>query len=275
MAYTGDLGFDYGDYSVNPGGFTYPTGDFSGGFSMGDLGVNYEDYNVNNPFAKAQSGGGFFDQFGRFIGFANKAIPGIARTVSAVKDITNPQDSPGIFNPDVTRKSKEEIDKERVKTLGDIQAAFTRIAGTTGISSQDAVKGYLAEFGPALDKITAQGRFDLEKDPDISKQYAQLNVRIPEIQEQYSALNNPRFAAAYKAPDAVASVDINKIEEAMKLGPAYKAQYSYDDPESLRLIEGDIYRPKKISEFYASDPNLNSFMVSATDPTVQDLTRYS
>jgi len=275
MAYTGDLGFDYGDYSVNPGGFTYPTGDFSGGFSMGDLGVNYEDYNVNNPFAKAQSGGGFFDQFGRFIGFANKAIPGIARTVSAVKDITNPQDSPGIFNPNVQRESTEKIKKEADETYAKIREVFTQIAGTTGISTPDAVKGYLAEFGPALDKITTQGRFDLEKDPDISKQYAQLNVRIPKIQEQYSALNNPRFAAAYKAPDAVASMDTDAIKNVMTLGPAYKAQYSYDDPESRRLIEGDIYRSKKISEFYANDPNLNSFMVSATDPTIQDLTRYS
>jgi len=222
---------------------------------------------------QSNSGGGFFDQFGRFIGFANKAIPGIARTVSAVKDITNPRDSSGIFNPDVVRESKKGIDEERVKTLGDIQAAFTRIAGATGISTQDAVKGYLAEFGPALDKINTQGRFDLEKDPDISKQYAQLNVRIPEIQRQYSTLNNPGFAAAYKAPDAVASIDINKIEEAMKLGPAYKEQYSYEDPESQKNIYGRRNAIGDIASFYANDPNLNNFMVSASD--IEKFTNYS
>lgn len=271
MAYTGGFGvdttgIDFGDtFLPGAGSPSYGTYDFLPRSQFPE-----DFYNT-----QSNSGGGFLDQFGRVLGFANKAIPGAARAWGAVQDIINPKDSPGIFNPDVTRKSKEEIDKERVKTLGDIQAAFTRIAGTTGISSQDAVKGYLAEFGPALDKITAQGRFDLEQYPDIDRGYLQFKKRADETIEDYSALNNPRFAAAYKAPDAVASIDINKIEEAMKLGPAYKAQYSYDDPESLRLIEGDIYRPKKISEFYANDPNLNSFMISATDPTVQDLTRYS
>jgi len=271
MAYPGDLGFDYGDYSVNPGGFTYPTGDFSGGFSMGDLGVNYEDYNVNNPFAKAQSGGGFLDQFGRVVKFATGAIPGVARSIGAIGDI---RDISGL-DPNVQRKSKEEIDKERVKTLGDIQAAFTRIAGTTGISTQDAVKGYLAEFAPALDKISAQGRFDLEQYPDIDRGYLQFKKRADETIEDYSALNSPRFAAAYKAPDAVASVDTNAIKNVMTLGPAYKEQYSYEDPESQKNIYGRRNAIGDIASFYANDPNLSNFMVSATDPNIQNLMNYS
>jgi hypothetical protein len=103
----GDLGFNYGDYSVNPGGFTYPTGDFSGGFSMGDLGVNYGDYNVNNPFAKAQSGGGFFNQASQIVGRLGRLIPGITNIAKAYQDIAGvgAQQSPGIFNKQLTQES--------------------------------------------------------------------------------------------------------------------------------------------------------------------------
>ena len=271
MAYTGGFGvdttgIDFGDtFLPGAGSPSYGTYDF----------LPRSQFPENFYNTQSNSGGGFLDQFGRVLGFANKAIPGAARAWGAVQDIINPKDSPGIFNPDVTRKSKEEIDKERVKTLGDIQAAFTRIAGTTGISSQKAVEGYLAEFGPALDKINAQGRFDLEQYPDIDRGYLQFKKRADETIEDYSALNSPRFAAAYKAPDAVASVDVNAIEKVMKLGPAYKEQYSYEDPESQKNIYGRRNAIGDIASFYANDPNLNSFMVSATDHTVQDLTRYS
>ena len=69
----------------------------------------------------------------------------------------------------------------------------------------------------------------------------------------------------------MASIDTNEIEKVMKLGPAYKAQYSYDDPESLRLIK-DTDTLNNITAFYA-DPRLNDFMVSARG--IQDLTNYS
>jgi hypothetical protein len=273
MAYTGDLGFDYGDYSVNPGGFTYPTGDFSGGFSMGDLGVNYEDYNVNNPFAKAQSGGGFFNQFGQFVDKAGKLIPQIGRIAGAVREFTNPQDDSGIFNPRLQEETTKKIDTRSVETFDKIGQVFKDIAGITGVSTKDAVDYYKKAFDLEINKIGTQGRADLEKDPDISKQYATLGFRIAKDRELNSLLNNERYRFAYTRPDAVAPVDTDAIKNVMTLGPAYKEQYSYEDQA------GDIYGRRNaignIASFYANDPNLNQYMVSATDPNIQNLMNYS
>ena len=275
MAYTGDLGFNYGDYSVNPGGFTYPTGDFSGGFSMCDLGVNYEDYNVNNPFAKAQSGGGFFNQFGQFVDKAGKIIPQIGRIAGAVRDFTNPQDDPGIFNTRLQEETTKKIDTRSAETFDKIGQVFKDIAGVTGVSTEDAVQQYYKQFSDTMDDLNKVARTDLTEDPDISKQYAQLAARIPEIQKQYSGLNNDRFTAAYKAPNAVAPIDANAIRNVMTLGPAYKDQYSYEDPESQGNIYGRRNAIGDIASFYANDPNLSNFMVSATDPNIQNLMNYS
>jgi hypothetical protein len=270
MAYTGGFGvdttgIDFGDtFLPSAGSSTY-------GYDFNPRSQFPEDfYNT-----QSNSGGGFFDQFGRFIGGVNKAIPGISRTVGAVRDIINPQDSPGVFNPNVQRESTEKIKKEADETYAKIQDVFTRIAGTTGVSTEDAVQQYYKQFSDTMSGLTAQGRADLKEDPDISKQYAQLNVRIPEIQRQYSTLNNPRFAAAYKAPDAVASIDTNAIKNVMTLGPAYKEQYSYEDPESQKNIYGRRNAIGDIASFYANDPSLSNFMVSATDPNIQNLMNYS
>lgn len=275
MAYTGDLGFNYGDYSVNPGGFTYPTGDFSGGFSMGDLGVDYGDYNVNTPFTKAQSGGGFINQFGQFVNKAGQLIPQIGKIAGAVGDIARigSQGDPGIFNTNVQRESTDKIKKEQEKTYADIQGVFKNIAGVTGVSTEDAVQQYYKQFSNAIEGLTAQGRSDLREDPDISKQYATLRNRITQDQTQYSNLNNPRFAAAYKAADAVASINPDAIKNVMTLGPAYKEQYSYEDPESQKNIYGRRNAIGDIASFYANDPNLNQYMVSAGN--TQELMNYS
>lgn len=277
MAYTGDLGFNYGDYSVNPGGFTYPTGDFSGGFSIGDLGVDYGDYNVNNPFAKAQSGGGFINQFGQFVNKAGQLIPQIGKIAGAARDIAGvgAQNDPGIFNPEFVKASTEKIDTRSAETFDKIGQVFKNIAGVTGVSTEDAVRQYTEAFPRALEAITTQGIAGLREKPDISEQYATLRNRITQDQTQYSNLNNPRFAAAYKAADAVASIDPNAIKNVMTLGPAYKEQYSYEDPESQKNIYGRRNAIGDIASFYANDPNLNQYMVSATDRNIQDLMNYS
>ena len=270
MTYTGGFGvdttgIDFGDtFLPGAGSPTYGTYDFLPRSQFPE-----DFYNT-----QSNSGGGFFDQFGRFMGYATQALPGIARTVNAVKDITNPRDAPGIFNPDFQRESTEKLDKERVKTYADIQDAFKRIAGVTGVSTEDAVQQYYKQFSDTMDKITTQGRADLREDPDISKQYATLGNRITKDQAQYSNLNNLRYTGAYKAADAVDPINPNAIKDVMTLGPAYKEQYSYEDPESRQNIYGRRNAIGDIASFYANDPNLNQYMVSATDRNIQDLMNY-
>ena len=271
MAYPGGFGvdttgIDFGDtFLPGAGSPTYGTYDFLPRSQFPEESISYNFYD-----AQSNPGGGFFNKFGQFVNQAGQFITPIGKLAGAVGDIARigSQGDSGIFNPNVREKSTKEIKEERDKTYADIQKVFGDIAGVTGVSTEDAVQQYYKQFSDTMDKLTTQGRADLDKDPDISKQYAQLNVRVPEIQKQYSALNNPRFAAAYKAAGAVDPVDTNAIKNVMTLGPAYKEQYSYEDPESKRNIYGRDGRDGRrnamedIASFYANDPNLNNSLIS-------------
>ena len=255
----GDLGFNYGDYSVNPGGFTYPTGDFSGGFSMGDLGVNYGDYNVNNPFAKAQSGGGFFNQAGQIVDRFGGLIPGITNIAKAYQDIAGvgAQQSPGIFNKQLTQESLDKINTERKNTSEQIAATFGRIAGLTGKNIPDAVNEYIAAFNKYMPEAEAKGLGQIAEAPRIDTE--RLKNTIDQSNTQYSNLYNPRYQAASKAPDTVA-INTQAIKDVMSFSPANLELLNYDNPRS----QGSIYnRPDanaNLAQFYAGNQAVNDLM---------------
>jgi len=258
----GDLGFNYGDYSVNPGGFTYPTGDFSGGFSMGDLGVNYGDYNVNNPFAKAQSGGGFFNQAGQFVDSLGRLIPGITNIAKAYQDIAGvgAQQSPGIFNKQLTQESLDKINTERENTTKQIAATFERIAGLTGKKIPDAVNEYVAAFNKYMPEAEQKGLTQIATPPEIATEYGRLKNRVDESNTQYSTLLNPRYQAAYKAPDAVAPINTQDIKDVMSFSPANRELYNYSDPQSQRNIYGRPDANANLAQFYAGNQAVNDLM---------------
>lgn len=258
----GDLGFNYGDYSVNPGGFTYPTGDFSGGFSMGDLGVNYGDYNVNNPFAKAQSGGGFFNQAGQFVDSLGRLIPGVTNIAKAYQDIAGvgAQQSPGIFNKQLTQESLDKINKERENTTKQIAATFERIAGLTGKKIPDAVNEYVAAFNKYMPEAEQKGLTQIATPPEIATEYGRLKNRVDESNTQYSTLLNPRYQAAYKAPDAVAPINTQAIKDVMSFSPANRELYNYSDPQSQRNIYGRPDANANLAQFYAGNQAVNDLM---------------
>lgn len=276
MAYPSDFGvdtsgIDFGDtFLPGAGSPTYGTYDF---LPRDKFSANFYDNFYN---AQSNPGGGFFNQFGQFVNKAGQLVPQIGKIAGAVGDIARigSQGDPGIFGTNVTESTKK-IKEEQYKTFGDIQKTFETIAGVTGVSTKDAVQQYYKQFSNAIEGLTAQGRSDLREKPDISEQYATLRNRITQDQTQYSNLNNPRFAAAYKAADAVASINPDAIKNVMTLGPAYKEQYSYEDPESQRAKYGRGNAIGDIASFYANDPNLNQYMVSATDRNIQDLMNYS
>ena len=255
----GDLGFNYGDYSVNPGGFTYPTGDFSGGFSMGDLGVNYGDYNVNNPFAKAQSGGGFFNQAGQFVGGLGRLIPGITNIAKAYQDIAGvgAQQSPGIFNKQLTQESLKEINTERKNTSEQIAATFGRIAGLTGKNIPDAVNEYIAAFNKYMPEAEAKGLGQIAEAPRIDTE--RLKNTIDQSNTQYSNLYNPRYQAASKAPDTVA-INTQAIKDVMSFSPANLELLNYDNPRSQGSIYGPPDANANLAQFYAGNQAVNDLM---------------
>ena len=258
----GDLGFNYGDYSVNPGGFTYPTGDFSGGFSMGDLGVNYGDYNVNNPFAKTQSGGGFFNQAGQFVDGLGRLIPGVTNIARAYQDIAGvgAQESPGIFNKQLTQESLDKINTERENTTKQIAATFERIAGLTGKNIPDAINEYVAAFNKYMPEAEAKGLGQIAKAPELDPEYGRLKNRVDESNTQYSTLLNPRYQAAYKAPDAVAPINTQAIKDVMSFSPANRELYNYSDPQSQRNIYGRPDANANLAQFYAGNQAVNDLM---------------
>ena len=255
----GDLGFNYGDYSVNPGGFTYPTGDFSGGFSMGDLGVNYGDYNVNNPFAKAQSGGGFFNQASQIVGRFGGLIPGITNIAKAYQDIAGvgAQQSPGIFNKQLTQESLKEINTERKNTSEQIAATFGRIAGLTGKNIPDAVNEYIAAFNKYMPEAEAKGLGQIAEAPRIDTE--RLKNTIDQSNTQYSNLYNPRYQAASKAPDTVA-INTQAIKDVMSFSPANLELLNYDNPRSQGSIYGPPDANANLAQFYAGNQAVNDLM---------------
>lgn len=258
----GDLGFNYGDYSVNPGGFTYPTGDFSGGFSMGDLGVNYGGYNVNNPFSKAQSGGGFFNQAGQFVDSLGRLIPGVTNIAKAYQDIAGvgAQQSPGIFNEQLTQKSLDKINTERENTTKQIAATFERIAGLTGKKIPDAINEYVAAFNKYMPEAEQKGLTQIATPPEIATEYGRLKNRVDESNTQYSTLLNPRYQAAYKAPDAVPPINTQDITDVMSFSPANRELYNYSDPQSQRNIYGRPDANANLAQFYAGNQAVNDLM---------------
>ena len=256
----GDLGFNYGDYSVNPGGFTYPTGDFSGGFSMGDLGVNYGDYNVNNPFAKAQSGGGFFNQAGQFVDDFKRFIPSVTNIAKAYQDMAGvgAQQAPGIFNEQLTQKSLKEINTERKNTSEQIAATFGRIAGLTGKNIPKEIDKYIEAFGEYMTEAEAKGLGQIAEAPRIDTE--RLKNTIDQSNTQYSTLSNPRYKAAYNAPDAIASIDTDGIKGVMSFSPANLELLNYDNPQSQRNIYGRPDANANLAQFYAGNQAVNDLM---------------
>lgn len=111
-----------------------------------------------------------------------------------------------------------------------------------------------------MDKAYTQGRTDLAADPNINKQYQQLGNRVKDIQTQYSLLSNPRFAQAYKAPDAVTPIDVDAIKGTMTLGPSFAEHYSYQTPQSKEFIYGRPDAVREIASFYANNPNVSDLM---------------
>ena len=256
----GDLGFNYGDYSVNPGGFTYPTGDFSGGFSMGDLGVNYGDYNVNNPFAKAQSGGGFFNQAGQFVDGLGRLIPSVTNIAKAYQDMAGvgAQQSPGIFNEQLTQKSLKEINTERKNTSEQIAATFGRIAGLTGENIPDATKKYIEAFKIYMPEAEQKGLTQIAEAPRIDTE--RLKNTIDQSNTQYSTLLNPRYRAAYNAPDAIARINTQDIKDVMSFSPANLELLNYDNPRSQGSIYGPPDANANLAQFYAGNQAVNDLM---------------
>jgi hypothetical protein len=212
------------------------------------------------PSTAPSTGGGL----GGVLGTISKALPAITKGIGAVRDIYDVAVSipggAGFLNSEFVREATKQLKDEQNRVYGQIQDVFGEIAGLTGVSTDDAVQQYYKQFSDYMDKAYTQGRADLASDPNITKQYEQLGNRVKDIQTQYSLLSNPRFAQAYKAPDAVTPIDVDAIKGTMTLGPAFAEQYSYRSPQSQEFIYGPPDAVREIASFYSNNPNISNLM---------------
>lgn len=183
----------------------------------------------------------------------------IARNVFDIFKTSKGQNSsgPGWLNQQVIKESTEELRGQEKEYYDKIQDTFVRLGGLTGVSTPDAVQDYYNRFSDFMDKAYAQGRTDLEADYALGDQYYNRLEDTIDRSQAYSLLRNPVYEAAYKAPDAVAPVNVDAIKNVMTLDasdPEQFKKFSYSQPESQALIKG---RPDAISEyanFFASKP---------------------
>lgn len=224
------------------GGSIPSTGGWGGGFGVDTSGLT----GPSSPFGGGGSG---------FLGGLAGAIPNLTRIAGGIGDIysvaTRGQDQ---------QKSIEQIQDWAKQTITDIQDVFGRIGDLTGLATEDARGEYYKDYANTMDKIWNQARADLDVDPRIDAPYDRLGGRIQDITKQYSLLRSPVYEAAYKAPDAVAPIDTESIKNVMTLGPGFREQYSYKDPETQKLIKGGGDTLAAYTAALSSSPDVQRLM---------------
>ena len=224
------------------GSSSFPTtGGWDGGFGVDTSGLT----GPSSPF------GGKGSALGGLVG----ALPSLSRIAGGIGDIysvaTRGQDQ---------QRSIQQIQDWAKQTMSDIQDVFGRIGDLTGLATEDARGEYYKDYADTMDKIWNQARADLDVDPRIDAPYDRLGGRIQDITKQYSLLRSPVYEAAYKAPDAVAPIDTDAIKSVMTLGPGFREQYSYKDPETQKLIKGGGDTLAAYTAALSSSPDVQRLM---------------
>jgi hypothetical protein len=105
-----------------------------------------------------------------------------------------------------------------------------------------------------------KGLTQIATPPEIATEYGRLKNRVDESNTQYSTLLNPRYQAAYKAPDAIARINTQDIKDVMSFSPANLELLNYDNPQSQRNIYGRPDANANLAQFYAGNQAVNDLM---------------
>jgi len=230
-----------------PGG-SLPTTSWGGGANWGGgFGVDTAGtFGTGPSFTSAGNSG--------VLGTIANAIPGLTRVAGGIGDlITTAQGG-------TQQQSIDTIKNWMGETLGQIREVYDRLGELTGLPTEEARGEYYKDFSDTMDKIYTQAREDLATDPRIDAPYDRLGGRIQDITKQYSLMRSPDYERAFKAPDAVAPIDPEAIKGVMTLGPAYREQYSYEDPQTRRLIAGGKDSLAAYASALSSSPDVQRLM---------------
>jgi hypothetical protein len=137
--------------------------------------------------------------------------------------------------------------------------------GLTGMTGEEALNKYYDAFANTVANVSAQGRADLGIDPEISKQYNQLNTRVQNIQDQYSLAGRLGGYEQLALDPAVVSMDVGSIRKAADWSaPEIASQYGmltdYSGPQSSKFIYGNRGTADAIGKYYNTSGDVAGLM---------------
>jgi hypothetical protein len=162
--------------------------------------------------------------------------------------------------------STEALDERAKKTKRQINKRISNIyPGLTGMTGEEALNKYYDAFANTVANTTAQGRADLGIDPEISRQYNQLNTRVQNIQDQYSLAGRLGGYEQLALDPAVVSMDIGSIRKAADwTAPEIASQYGmlmdYSGPQASKFIYGNRGTADAIGKYYNTSGDVAGLM---------------
>lgn len=163
-------------------------------------------------------------------------------------------------------KSVEALDKRAKQTTEDLDQRISNIyPGLTGMTGEEALNKYYNNFANTVANVSARGRADLGIDPDISKQYNQLNTRVQNIQDQYSLAGRLGGYEQLALDPAVVSMDVGSIRKAADwTAPEIASQYGmftdYSGPQASKFIYGNRGTADAIGRYYNTSGDVAGLM---------------
>jgi hypothetical protein len=218
--------------------------------------------------------GGAVNPFGSFGQTANN-LSNVFRLAGDLGSLFSP-----VYDTQQSIKDLKNMRKQETKrfnrTVADIYPELT------GLTGEEALGQYYKEFADTASKISQAGRYDLNVDPDISKQYNQLQTRVQDIQNQYSLSGRLGGYDRLALDPPVVTMDVGSLRGSTQWGsPEIAAQYNslidYSGPQTSSFIYGSN-RPRetyKIPDRYAAleDPRMAA-LVYGGDKTADAIGRY-
>lgn len=162
--------------------------------------------------------------------------------------------------------STKALDKRAKKTENKIDERIANIyPGLTGMTGEEALNKYYDAFADTVANVSAQGRADLGIDPDISKQYNQLNTRVDNIQNQYSLAGRLGGYEKLALDPAVVSMDVGSIRKAADwTSPEIASQYGmlmdYSGPQASKFIYGNRGTADAVGKYYNTSGDVAGLM---------------
>lgn len=163
-------------------------------------------------------------------------------------------------------KAREILLEEEDRYEGKIDDRLEAIyPGLTGLTGEEALNRYRQEFSQNVQDYTAQGRADLDRNPDVSSQFQQSMRDIADVQNQFSLANElggyPQIALDPQVPKS----DTDRLKRLMtNVGDAIEAEGSMDymkRPETAYLMSGiQADRAAAIGDYLSSSADVGRLM---------------